>query len=398
MPQTSYSSRRVLMVAVDFKPLSGGVSEFAYQMARGFMKLGAEVLILSPYYSGVETHDDQINMRIKRTWPPYIPGRGLGITPKIRRCASLAGLATAMLKMRKTFQPHIVYFPSMYPLATLPYSNGSIVTTFHGRELSFYCRDVWFAGVNKRLLQRSCKNSSLILANSSYTKSLLIELGIDDSKIFVSGCGVNWDRFCNVPDSEQARSKLGLSNKKVIFSLGRLDDRKGFDSVIKCVHNIQKKFSDILYIIAGKGPQKAELETLITRLGLRDYVRLVGPISDEVVIDYMAACDIFAMPNKRTTDRSVEGFGIVLLEANCCGKPVVAGRSGGVVDAVEHNKTGLIVDPYSQQDIENAIEMLLGNPQLAAKLGQQGKERVEKYFKWEYIAERACQQILERAG
>lgn len=397
MKNNHNNKKRVLIVAADFKPLKGGVSEFSYQMARGFVNLGAEVLILSPHYSGIETRDEQLNLQIKRTWPPFVSGRGLGVTTKIKRVGSLAALTTAMLKARKAFKPHIIYFSSMFPLAAFSYLNGSIVTTFHGRELSFYCRNAWFAKVNKCILQRSCRNSALILANSSYTKKLLVELGIDDVKIFVTGCGVDSDRFSNTPATEDARNKLGLAGKRVIFSLGRLDDRKGFDSVIKCIHNIRRKFPDIVYVIAGKGPQKAELESLIARLDLQDYVHLVGPISDEAAVDYMAACDVFAMPNKETADRSVEGFGIVLLEANCCGKPVVAGRSGGVVDAVEHEKTGILVDPYDLNDIEAALVRLFEKPELATKLGLQGKHRAEKNFRWTTVAEKACREILKLA-
>ena len=108
----------------------------------------------------------------------------------------------------------------------------------------------------------------------------------------------------------------------------------------------------------------------------------------------MAACDVFVMPNRETAEGSVEGFGIVLLEASSSGKPVVAGRSGGAVDAVEHNKTGLLVDPCSQRSLENAIIALLTNPQLSAKLGEQGRKRVERDFKWEVVVARACRWVL----
>ena len=399
MPEIRNSPKRVLIVAVDFKPLISGIAEYAYHMAHGFMTLDTEVQILSPYYIGVETNDDKLGMQVKRTYPAYIPGKKSGVAVKMKNCASLAGLAATMLKMRKVFQPHIIYFPSMYPFAGFfPHLKGSMVTTFHSGELSMHCRESRFAAMNKYILRRSCNNSALILANSNYTKNLLEELGANTSKIFVTGCGVDWERFGNVPDTNETKSKLGFSGKKIILSLARLDEHKGFDNVLKCIPNIRKKFPNVLYIIAGDGPRKENLEKLVACLNLQDYVRMVGPISDASVVNYMAACDVFAMPNRKTTDGSIEGFGIVLLEANCCGKPVIAGRSGGVVDAVEHNKTGLLVNPYSQQDIEDAIETLLGNPQLAVKLGQQGRERVQKHFKWTFIAERTCRHILNQVG
>ena len=395
MPQTGQTAKRVLIVAVDFKPLSGGIAEFAYHIARGFMALDADVQILSPYYSGIETNDDCLGLQIKRTYPPLKPGRVLSVREKICKCISLASLAKTMLKTRKLFRPHVIYLPSMYPFAGLfPYSGGVLVTTFHGGELSVRCNISRLAFINRYVLKRSCRHSSLILANSNYNKEVLQNFGVAASKIFVTGCGVDWDIFASVPDTEYAKSKLGFSGKRIILSLGRLDERKGFDSVLRCIPGILRKFPDALYVIAGRGPMKAELEKLVPHLGLQNYVRFVGQISHESVVHYMAACDIFAMPYRETARDGVEGFGIVLLEANCCGKPVVAGRSGGVIDAVEHYKTGILVDPYNLKDIEDALVKLLEEPDLAARLGCQGRQRVEQHFKWKTIAERACRRVL----
>lgn len=390
------SKKRVLIVAADFKPMIGGVSEFAYHMACGFARLDAQVLILSPHYPGAESYDEKLGMHIKRTYPSAKVEDRLSVMTKIGKCASLGSLAATMLRMRKSFRPHIIYLSSMYPFAGFfPYSKANIVTTFHGSELLVHCQKSRLTAINKHILIKSCRNSSLILANSNYTKNLLEGFGVCTSKVFVTACGVDWQKFSGAPTTQKARAKLGFSGRRIVFSLGRLDRRKGFNTVVKCMPNIRKKIPDVLYVIAGQGPMSVRLEKLVDELDLHDSVRLVGRISDEDVVNYMAACDVFAMPNRKETDGTVEGFGIVFLEANCCCKPVIAGRSGGAVDAVEHNRTGLLVDPYSQQSIEDAIETLLTNPQLAMKMGQQGRERVEKDFKWEIVAERACRRIFE---
>lgn len=396
------SRKRVLIIAADFKPMIGGVSEYAYQMATAFKRIGNEVMILAPHYPGDDCFDRKSGLHIKRTYPPAKTGSRLGVIGRLGKVASLTSLAVAMLKAHNSFSPHIVYLPCLYPFgAIFPYSRESLVVTFHGGELSTRCQASRFAGIHRRILARSCRNSSLILANSNYTRSLLKDMGIDTSKVFVTGCGVNWQRFSHLYDMQEVqevKERLGFTGKKIIFSLGRLDERKGFDTVIKCIPKIREKEPNVLYVIAGGGPMRTKLEMLVDELDLHNHVRLVGRISDKDVVDYMAACDIFAMPNRETASGSVEGFGIVFLEASCCGKPVIAGRNGGAVDAVEHKKTGLLVDPYSQQAIEDAIETLLRKPQLAAKLGQQGRERVERHFKWAFIADRVCRRILRQLG
>lgn len=180
------NKKRVLVVAVSYKPLIGGISEYAYQMARGFVQLDAEVLILSPHSPGAKSFDEKLGMQTKRTYPSIVEGSKLNVTEKVRKCASLGSLATSMLRMHKSFRPHIIYLPSMYPLAGFfPYSKAKIVTTFHGGELLVHCQKSRLAAINKYILTKSCKNSSLILTNSNYTKSLLGGFGVCASKVFV---------------------------------------------------------------------------------------------------------------------------------------------------------------------------------------------------------------------
>lgn len=396
MVNKTNDKKRVLIVAADFKPRLGGIAEYAYHMGCAFKRLGAEVLVIAPHTSGAESFDKVSELQIKRTYPSE-RDRTLGVGSLIMSVASLASLAASMFKACSYFAPDVVYLPSMYPFAAFAPSSGTkikIATTFHGGELEWHCRISRIAPIHRRILARSCRRSNLILANSDYTKKLLENLCIDTSKVLVTGCGVNWQRF-NVPvDIQKTRTNLGVASRKVLLTLCRLDERKGLDTILRCMPNIRKRVPEVLYVIAGSGPMRPRIEMLVDELDLHNDVCLTGRISDEDVVNYMYACDVFAMPNRHTETGDVEGFGIVFLEANCCGKPVIAGRSGGAVEAVEHNRTGLLVDPYDDKAVEDAIVRLLTDTQLAAKLGLQGKKRVEEHFTWETVSGRTCQHIL----
>jgi phosphatidylinositol alpha-1,6-mannosyltransferase len=139
-----------------------------------------------------------------------------------------------------------------------------------------------------------------------------------------------------------------------------------------------------MYLIVGEGPEGKRLRRLVRQLGLEDKVIFVGPIPYGEVAKYYKLCDVYVMPSKevRTKHHWFEGFGIVYLEANACGKPVIGGRSGGVGDAVIHGQTGLLVNPYDVKEMSKALQLLLTDRRYASLLGQQGKQRVESDFTW----------------
>ena len=135
----------------------------------------------------------------------------------------------------------------------------------------------------------------------------------------------------------------------------------------------------ISYIVAGAGEADYYLKSLAVSEGVP--VIFTGEVSDLEKWSFLDLCDIFVMP-AREVDGDFEGFGIVYLEANLYGKPVIAGRSGGVSDAVINQKTGLLVNPESISEIAAAIKYLVDNPQDRLKFGQFGRERVTQDFLW----------------
>jgi phosphatidylinositol alpha-1,6-mannosyltransferase len=185
---------------------------------------------------------------------------------------------------------------------------------------------------------------------------------------------------------------------QVILTVGNLVERKGHDMVIRSLPAVCQRVPEATYLIVGTGPFKERLDELAAELGVRDRVIFAGRVPDDELPDLYAMCDVFAMPSRTLlASHDVEGFGLVYLEAGACAKPVVAGRSGGIEDAVVDGFTGLVVDPSDVRDIGQALIRLLTDSELRGRLGQQGRDRVEKERTWSILGARV-QNILERVG
>jgi phosphatidylinositol alpha-1,6-mannosyltransferase len=112
---------------------------------------------------------------------------------------------------------------------------------------------------------------------------------------------------------------------------------------------------------------------------------------------YYHLCDLFAMTSRQVRGQPVEGLGLVYLEANACGKPVLGADTGGVSDAIEQEENGLLIAPGDIPSCAAAAIKILGNPEYAAAMGQRGRERVEREFLWRHVAERFMRALTSRA-
>ncbi|MDZ7379110.1 MAG: glycosyltransferase, partial [candidate division KSB1 bacterium] len=138
------------------------------------------------------------------------------------------------------------------------------------------------------------------------------------------------------------------------------------------------------YDVVGTGSQQAMLHALARACGVADAVRFLPTIADAELPALYNLAEIYVGASRQTA-RGVEGFGIALLEAAACAKPVVAGRSGGIPDAVRERETGLLVDPESPEAVASALSTLLKAPHLGRTLGQAGRRAVETFFNWDRV-------------
>jgi phosphatidylinositol alpha-1,6-mannosyltransferase len=287
--------------------------------------------------------------------------------------------------------------------------NYSII--LHGMDLSLALK----AGRKKWLAKKILKNASHIICASSFTAGMAREAigGKGEEKVSVVNPGADILATHNSQLITRLKNKYNLENKIILFSLGRLVRRKGFDKVIEAMPAILKEVPNLVYAIAGTGPDEEYLK-VIAGSGSTDVVEtrhclvstnvdaplikgdrgilFLGKITDEEKWAWLELCDIFTMPS-RQIGNDFEGFGIVYLEAGLAGKPIMAGRSGGVEDAVLNSETGLLVNSESVKEIANAIIKLAKDEVLRNKLGEAGKKRAQEEFNWENQANKIYQII-----
>jgi phosphatidylinositol alpha-1,6-mannosyltransferase len=157
--------------------------------------------------------------------------------------------------------------------------------------------------------------------------------------------------------------------------------RKGQDTVIRALPQVAALVPGVRYVIVGDGPMRSHLADLAAATGVASRVDFRGFAADDDLPVLYAAADVFAMVSRHLAAAGdVEGFGIVYLEANAAGRAVVAGRSGGVEDAVIDGETGVMVDPESIDEVAEALIRLLRDDDLRRRLGEQGRTRVRRDF------------------
>jgi len=174
-----------------------------------------------------------------------------------------------------------------------------------------------------------------------------------------------------------------------VARLSRRDRYKGVDVALQALALLAKQGLHPAYRVVGDGDDRGYLEQLTARLGLNGQVSFTGAVAAEQLVDLYDQCAVFLLCSReQTSDRGLgfEGFGIVYLEANARGKPVIGGRAGGVPSAVLDGETGILVDPTSPASVAEALARLLGDPKLRARLGTQGRVRVEKRYNWDQSA------------
>ena len=253
----------------------------------------------------------------------------------------------------------------------------------HGEEIT-----AWRQPGKLRAMTYTFRHADRIVANSDFTRQELIKLGVAPDRITIIYPGVDVQRFRPDIETNDVRAQLGLGrDTKLVLSVGRLMERKGFDKVIEAIAALRAQDVDAAYAIIGIGYDRERLENVVARHGVRDRVHFLGEVDPADLAHWYNAADVFAMPN-RNVGRDTEGFGMVYLEAAACGKPVIAGRDGGTGDAVIDGVTGLRVDGASTQAVTEALRLLLTDARRAHELGRNGLDRVNRELSWQRVAEK----------
>jgi len=311
----------------------------------------------------------------------------------------LSWLPAISLLKRKIIQDNIDYVlvGQLLPLGTVAYIASlfrpiKYAVFLHGMDFAYALKAPHKSFISRLILKRAdkiiCANSYVQEKLNEFLPALKYKTGVINPGI--EGGAPEPDPY----DLREIKSQYDFTDKTVLLSLGRLVKRKGFDRTIEAIMGLPEEISkNLIYFIAGTGPREQYLKQLVPSSFAKTIIFL-GEIGESEKWAWLSLCDIFVMPS-RDISGDFEGFGIVYLEANLCGKAVLAGNSGGVRDAVIDNETGLMADPENIKDIQDKIITLMNDPILRTKLGKQGKERALRDFHWEKQAAKILQFIKQ---
>ena len=263
-----------------------------------------------------------------------------------------------------------------------------VVIYAHGEELT-----TWGRGGKYKAMRFALCHAHSVIANSEYTRDNLLDMGISPARITIIYPGVDVSVFRPGLDTSGLRESLGIgAQEKLVFSVGRLSRRKGFDQMIRAVAQLHADGIRLRYVIAGIGEDAEYLDDLIAEHNVQDIVHRIGALSEVDLPRWMNTCDVFAMPNREINGDN-EGFGMVFIEAAACGKPSLAGKAGGTGSAVVDGETGVRVNGDSFEDVTASLRRILCEHTFTARLGLEGCARVAQEFSWEKVAQKTAQCI-----
>jgi phosphatidyl-myo-inositol dimannoside synthase len=379
----------ILIITWNFPPRRGGIEYLISQLYAGLKKNHSVFVVTSHTQRGV-SEDEKI---FRAKW------RGL---PMFFLYALIKG-ARVLYRNRDiqiVFGGSALVAPVVVVLARL-FGRKSVVQT-HGLDIVY----------PRRLYQLLCvrwlKSCDRVIANSRSTVSLVKEKGTHSDSVCVISPGVDLKRFSAAVDEATVKAAFGLEGKNILLFVGRLARRKGVKEFIQnSLIRIVREVPEACFVVVGDNPSESlahrddllgEIRATVTRLDLAHHVRLLGWLADAELVRIFQIADLIVLP-VLPMQNDVEGFGIVLLEAAAAGKPTVATRTGGIPDAVEDGKTGLLVEPGDYESLSRAITDLLRDQPRRLALGVTAQKRVRGLFGWDRIIpgyETTLQSLLPR--
>lgn len=240
----------------------------------------------------------------------------------------------------------------------------------HGEEITL--RDAYDARLERRMAALLAAHHVIVVSRftAGVVGELLGEAGRGRIRLIENGVDVA--RFREAPRMAELVALHGFAGQFVFVSVCRLLEKKGIDHAIRAFARLVDAHPDSRYLVVGDGPYRATLEALAAAQGVADKVAFTGSVADDELVDHYALGDVFVMPNRKLANGDTEGFGLVFLEANACGLPVIAGSDGGSIDAVRDGYNGLLVDGHAIDSIEAAMLRLRTDPELRQRLRANG--------------------------
>lgn len=363
---------RSLWVTNDFPPRSGGIEQYVANVVGTLDPDGVHV-VASPW-PGDRAHDAGLPYRVSRVHRrPLLPTPGLLHTVRVAAAAHRA---------------EVVVFGSAWPLAELSaHLDLPTVAISHGREAGM----VRF-GLTP-LVRRLARGSTAMTVLSDYTAVRLDPVLRPLTRTHRLPGGVDTSTF--TPEGPDMRERLGLTaDQPVVACVSRLVPRKGQDVLVRIWPRVRAAVPGAHLLLVGTGPLADDLAEQVAGAGLdgagpEGAVTMTGEVPWAELPAWYRTGDVFAMPCRtRLAGMDVEGLGLVFLEAQACGRPVVVGDSGGAPETVVDGETGLVVDGRDDDEVAAGLISLLSDADRRRRMGEAAVRHAREEWSWEVIGSR----------
>jgi glycosyltransferase involved in cell wall biosynthesis len=364
---------KIAQVVCRFKPYKGGISNVAYEYAQGLAELGHEVTVFTPLYDQKDNDTQFEKFTVKRLRAVFSFGNS-GFLPQLYQ--ALKGFDVVNL--------HYPFFGGAEVVWLLKKAVGKKM-----KLVVNYQMDVVGSGWKKcifdfhtrfimpRIIASADKVivSSLDYAENSNARKLLAKY---PEKFMAIPCGVDPIRFSPQPKDLDLMKKFGLKpDDKILLFVGALDQAHYFKGIHFLIDSYKDFNLDNLKImIVGEGDLKPEYQKHVLDLGLIDSILFTGAAAENDLVKYYNLADAVILPS---IDKS-EAFGIVLIEAMACAKPVITANLAGVRSVYGNNVSGLSFEVLDKDDLVQKVRKLFLDDELRAKMGFAARERVEKMY------------------
>ncbi len=376
---------KTFLLTDEFPPMHTGVARMMGEIALRYPK--GELLVSTGQNRDAVETDSAFPSVIDRL---PIPTRSL---------SSLAGLlfwSRRVATLAREAKPRFAWCDSIRPAAyAAKWTHERLGTRYgvlvHGGDVLKELHKIHHSAFARRTARALLGSASVVVANSQWTKeqaqTVLRELGLDPhaERVRVVPLGTDPTQFRPGLDTREVRARHRLENGKWVVTVARLEPYKGIDTSLKAVAEVRKAGHEVGYLVIGAGKKKDAYKRLAQELGIAEAVRFIGTVPDKELPALYNVAEVYLGVSRRAEGTRVEGFGIALAEASACGLPVIAGRSGGVAEAVKDGETGFVVDPEDPAAAAQALTRLLSDQLLARRLGQAGRKAVETNFNWDRV-------------
>jgi phosphatidylinositol alpha-1,6-mannosyltransferase len=367
--------KKILIITLEYPPQVGGIATYIHDLAGAFD--ASKTVVLAPRMAGAKEWDgNQAYTVIRKTllfpkvlWPRWI--RLLWHTWRIVKKEKIEILLV-----------HHVLPVGYAGLFAKKFLKVPFLLFSHGTDLVAGTQSKW----KTTMVDRISAGSEQIVFNSESLKQRFLRVlpQYEGTSLVMYPCPDA--SFLTKPDEESLellRNTYALHGKHVMLTISRFVDGKGFPHLLRMMPEILKKVPHLVWILIGDGEKKNYILGEIQKKNLQNIVRYLGELPHDELKQFYYVSDTFVLLTHPDEGRE-EGLGLVFLEAAATGLPVVAGKSGGVEEAVIHGQTGVMVDIYKgDPSVVESIVSVLNDHELAHSLGQQARERIKSEFVWE---------------